>query len=191
MSYRARLHVFKFRFPVSVPQTKGSCMNWNMHFVFQNESGYCKQGVYCKQRLIIVVPARKSYIAAIPQWSRPANLRVGQLCEIVNGAIFGSMITYMRLVKMGQKSQAFLTQMVQFWWGICVSLTLRSWELPGLQWSLVFSDRCIDIHVWWKLWTKSSQSVQQNLLSQDEPCANQLNPLLFWCTPIWNSRSSF
>ena len=48
---------------------------------------------------------------------RPANLRVGQLCEIVNGAIFGSMITYMRLVKMGQKSQAFLTQMVQFWWG--------------------------------------------------------------------------
>ena len=57
---------------------------------------------------------------------RPANLRVGQLREIVNGAIFGSMITYMRLVKMGQKSQAFLTQMVQFWWGNCVSLTLRS-----------------------------------------------------------------
>ena len=26
--------------------------------------------------------------------SRPANLRVGQLREIVNGAIFGSMITY-------------------------------------------------------------------------------------------------
>ena len=49
---------------------------------------------------------------------RPANLRVGLLCEIVNGAIFGSMITYMRLVKMGQKSQAFLTQMVQFWGAI-------------------------------------------------------------------------
>ena len=65
--------------------------------------------------------------------SRPANLRVGQLCEIVNGAIFGSMITYMRLVKMGQKSQAFLTQMVQFWWGNCMSLTLRSLELAGLQ----------------------------------------------------------
>ena len=52
--------------------------------------------------------------------SRLANLRVGQLREIGNGAIFGSMITYMRLVKMGQKSQAFLTQMVQFWWGNCV-----------------------------------------------------------------------
>ena len=25
---------------------------------------------------------------------RPANLRVGQLCEILNEAIFGSMITY-------------------------------------------------------------------------------------------------
>ena len=54
--------------------------------------------------------------------NRLANLRVGQLLEIGNGAIFGSMITYMRLVKMGQKSQAFLTQMVQFWWGNCVSL---------------------------------------------------------------------
>ena len=53
--------------------------------------------------------------------SRLANLRVGQLREIGNGAIFGSMITYKRLVKMGQKSQAFLTQMVQFWWGNCVS----------------------------------------------------------------------
>ena len=44
---------------------------------------------------------------------RPANLRGGQLCEILKGAIFGSMITYMRLVKRGQKFQAFLTQMVQ------------------------------------------------------------------------------
>ena len=73
----------------------------------------------------------KHSLSALPdpiphQLCRPANLRVGQLCEIVNGAIFGSMITYMRLVKMGQKSQAFLTQMVQFWWGNCVSLTLRS-----------------------------------------------------------------
>ena len=53
---------------------------------------------------------------------RLTNLRVGKLLEIRNGAIFGLMITYMRLVKMGQKTQAFLTQMVQFWWGNCVSL---------------------------------------------------------------------
>ena len=39
---------------------------------------------------------------------RPANLRGGQLCEIVNGAIVDSMITYMILVKRGQKSQANL-----------------------------------------------------------------------------------
>ena len=64
---------------------------------------------------------------------RPANLRVGQLCEIVNVAIFDSKITYMRLVKMGQKSQQFLTQIVQCLWGNCVSLTLRSWELAGLR----------------------------------------------------------
>ena len=49
------------------------------------------------------------------------------------------MITYMRLVIMGQKSQAFLTQMVQFWWGNCVSLTLRSWELAGLATTCCFA----------------------------------------------------
>ena len=70
----------------------------------------------------------KHSLSALPdpiphQLCRPAKLRVGQLCEVVNGAIFGSMIIYMRLVKMGQK---FLTQMVQFWWGNFVSLTLRS-----------------------------------------------------------------
>ena len=37
-----------------------------------------------------------------------ANLRVGQLREIGNGAIFNSMI-FVRLVKMGQKSHAFLS----------------------------------------------------------------------------------
>ena len=49
-----------------------------------------------------------------PDLPRLANLRVGLLREIGNGVIFGSMITHMKLVKMGQKSQAFLTQMVQF-----------------------------------------------------------------------------
>ena len=42
------------------------------------------------------------------------------------------MITYMRLVKMGFKSQAFHTQTVQFWWGSCVSLTENKWELGSL-----------------------------------------------------------
>ena len=55
--------------------------------------------------------------------SRLANLRVGQLLDIGNGAIFGSMTTNIRLVILGQKSHAFLTQMVQFWRGNCVSLT--------------------------------------------------------------------
>ena len=67
--------------------------------------------------------------------NRHTNPRVGQLlCEIVNGAIFCSMITYIRLEKRGQKSQAFLTQMVQIWGGNCVSLMLRFWELAGLPW---------------------------------------------------------
>ena len=64
--------------------------------------------------------------------NRLANLRVGQFLEIRNGAIFGSMITYMRLVEMGPKSQAFLTQMVQFGWANCVSLTQNGSELASL-----------------------------------------------------------
>ena len=46
---------------------------------------------------------------------RLANLRVRLLREIGNRVIFSSMLTHMKLVKMGQKSQAFLTQMVQVW----------------------------------------------------------------------------
>ena len=65
--------------------------------------------------------------------SRLANLRVGAIAWDWKWANFGSMITYMRLVNMGQKSQAFLTQIVQFWWGNCVSLTQNGWELASLN----------------------------------------------------------
>ena len=63
---------------------------------------------------IIIINSTRVVASGRP---RPANLRVGQLCEIVNGAIFGSMImiTYMRLVKIVQKSQAFLAQMGESW----------------------------------------------------------------------------
>ena len=55
----------------------------------------------------------------------------GNCLRLEMGQFFGSMIAYMRLLKMGQKSQAFLTQMVQFWWGNCVSLKQKmgeSWQ---------------------------------------------------------------
>ena len=49
-----------------------------------------------------------------------------------NWAVFGFMITYIKLVKMGQKFPAFLTQKVQFWWGDCVSLMQNGRELASL-----------------------------------------------------------
>ena len=60
-----------------------------------------------------------------------SHLRVGKMCEIWNGVISGSMITNITRVKMGQKSPAFLTLMVLFWWGSCLSLHERgeSWQI--------------------------------------------------------------
>ena len=51
--------------------------------------------------------------------SRPANLRVGQCVRFGFGAIDASMIVYIKLWKLGQKSHAFSV----FLRGDCVSLT--------------------------------------------------------------------
>ena len=97
---------------IMVPSCTGDGIPWR-YFIHQ-------------QIFLLVVERCTQYLNTSEVFRTPpyrlANLRVGQLHEIGNGAIFGSMITYKRLVKMGQKSQASLTQMVKFWWGNCVNL---------------------------------------------------------------------
>ena len=52
-----------------------------------------------------------------------SDLKVGWLRESWNGAVFDPLISYNKLVKMGQKSLAFLTQLVQIWRGGFASST--------------------------------------------------------------------
>ena len=98
--------------------------------------------------------------------NRLANLWEGQLPGIRNGAIVGSMITYMKLLHMAQKSPAF--QMVQFWWGQ-LSVSHAKWMSVGM------SDICSSAFETSYLQCGSTQRTR----SQRFPCLT--DAMFKWC----------